>query len=174
MDVIERPRFGRAVVIVIVVTAVLGFVAAMCTTSAYSGTANSSWGYYSLNGQNYKNQAVVETTPSTNSITGATNILTNETACIPSGWAGARARIFNSSGALIIQSDIRYNSGCALSHANLIYYTAAGAWYSYGVTWAWSGSSYNAFYTFKSPRVCPRFCVNGHRLGVQLSPRRSP
>ena len=65
---------------------------------------------------------------------------------------GARARMFNSSGTLLQESAIKYNAVNNTSYMSVLTSkTGHGVRQSWGVTWGWKGSSYGAFYTYKSP-----------------------
>lgn len=127
---------------------VTGFLIGLAPAAAQAGQASSSWGYFTVNGVSYKNQATIST--STGSA-GAYTFLGRTSGCIPSGWGGARARLFNSANTLIQESSILYNSGCVIGFDRVTSRSGGGTWYSYGVTWGWNGSSYSPSYTFKSP-----------------------
>ena len=130
-----------------------GLFVGLGASAAYAGTAYSAWGYFTTNGINYRNQAVIITNPSTNAV-GSNTYLGSTNTTLPSGWGGNRARTFNSSNVMVCQSGIFYNSGSIPAgsyYSNACGVTAVGAFYGYGVTWGWTGSSYSAVYTFKSP-----------------------
>ena len=128
---------------------VLGFLIGVAPLAAHAGQAVSSWGYYTINGVAYKNAATIST--SSGSAVAWTAVAKNGSGCFPSGWAGARARIFNSAGSMLKQSSILYNSGCTVMYDQGTSVSGSGARYSYGVTWGWTGSQYSAVYTYKSP-----------------------
>lgn len=135
-------------VILAVLMAILGFAIAYFPAVSHAGTATSNWGYFTVAGKQYRNQATIITSPgnaSARTYVGPTG------ACAPSGHMGYRARLYNSGGTLVQQSSIGYNSICAAGFSGPTNRNASGAWYSYGVTWGWNGSGYNAFFTFKSP-----------------------
>ena len=126
-----------------------GFLLGATPLAAQAGQAVSSWGYFTVNGVAYKNQATISTSSGS---AGAYTLLAKAgSGCIPSGWGGARARLFNSGNTLVRQSTIQYNSGCTVAFDVVTSRTGSGTWYSYGVTWGWNGSAYNPYYTFKSP-----------------------
>lgn len=138
---------------ILAVALLSGLFVGFGATAAYAGTAYSAWGYYTVNSVNYRNQAVIITNPTTNAA-GSNTYLGGTNTAVPSGWGGNRARTFNSSNVMLCQTGILYNSGTLAAggyYSNSCGVTAVGAFYGYGVTWGWTGSSYSARYTFKSP-----------------------
>lgn len=125
-----------------------GFVIGLAPAAAQAGTATSATGSFSVNGISYRNQAQISTSPGS---AGAFTILFRSSGCIPSGWGGARARLFNSANSLVQESTIGYNSGCVTGFDRVTTRSASGTWNSYGVTWGWNGSGYSPVYTFRSP-----------------------
>lgn len=123
--------------------------------AATAGTATSAESAYSVGGRGYNNQAkiVTNTTGSAGAGTAlAYTSVSTQTGSVPAGYMGARARMFNSSGTLLQQSGITYNSANNVSYMSVnTYRSGHGVRQSWGVTWGWNGSSYGAFYTFKSP-----------------------
>jgi hypothetical protein len=117
--------------------------------SAIAGSSQSAYGYYTVNGHQYKNVAVVATQ---SNFAQALTQTWWSTGSVTSGWAGARGRLFTSGGSLSCEGSNQYNTttgeraqGFSCSR------TSSGAWYSYGVSLAWTGSGYQSFYTFQSP-----------------------
>lgn len=139
---------SRRLVLLAVLMGLVGFLLAYSPMSSDAGTAYGSWGGYSVGGRDYQNRAWVST--STGSA-GARTDVRPTSGCAPSGYMGARARLFNSGGSLIQESSIVYNSVCANSMTVPTNRSASGTWYSYGITWGFNGSGYNSFYTFVSP-----------------------
>lgn len=68
----------------------------------------------------------------------------------PAGHAGARGRLFNASGVLSCEGSTKYNTSTTGISAPSCMQYANGAWYGYGVTYAWNGNSYSAIYTFRT------------------------
>lgn len=139
-----RSKYGRFIAGV----AIAGFLIGYAPVAASAGDASSSWGYYTINGVQYRNQATIST------VSGRASAWTNvgtTSGCASSGWMGLRARLFNSAGSLIQESTIAYNSGCTSLMDRVTTRYAGGAWFSYGVTWGWTGSSYSPSYTYQSP-----------------------
>lgn len=127
----------------------VGFTVGAGATLAAAGTSTSAYGYSTINGHQYINWASVTTT--TNSAQARTVTQWNGGGTT-AGWAGSRGRLFTSGGALSCENTTVYNpsNGSIASGYSCIKNTV-GSWYSYGVSYGWNGSSYNAFYTFKSP-----------------------
>lgn len=126
------------------------FLVSFGVTASNAGTANSSLGYYSASGYNYSNQAIVVT--SSGYAEARTKVSVTSGSCAPSGYIGLRARLFTSGGSLNRESQNRYTSSCTMGYDSPIGAGGLyGTWYSYGVSFAWNGSSYNAVYTYKSP-----------------------
>lgn len=116
--------------------------------SAYAGVAYSSYGYSTVAGKQYQNRAVIGTSSGNAQATTETKRSSGST---PIGWAGSRGRLFTSGGSLSCEGTNQYNStGSGALGLSCIRYSV-GTWYSYGVSLAWNGSSYQSFYTFLSP-----------------------
>lgn len=112
----------------------------------------SSSSYYSLNGINYYNNAYLTYTSGGPAFAGTAAGPTNTSA--PAGWIGVNDRLFTSSGSMICESGFKYSSSS--TPVNVVFSALScsrkpGTWQSYGVSRAWNGSSYNSYYTFKSP-----------------------
>lgn len=132
-----------------------GLLLTAAPLAATAGTATSAESAYSVGGRAYNNQAKIVT--STTGAGGAGSafaytIVSTQSGSVPAGFMGARARMFNSSGTPLQESAIKYNSGDNTSYMSVqTSRTGHGVRQSWGVTWGWNGSSYGAFYTFKSP-----------------------
>jgi len=119
--------------------------------AAFAGSAYSDYGYFSVNGINYKNRASVSTDSSTHK-SYATTTLTSTNKSAPAGWMGTNARLFNSSGTLLKEGGFSYTtSTTSTTVSSSPNYTNKGTYRSYGVTRAWTGSTYQNYYTFLSP-----------------------
>lgn len=124
------------------------FLMALVPASASAGSAYSSYGYYTVDGHQYENQAeIVTVSDYAEALTY--NQWTTETQ--PAGWAGARGRLFTSGGSLKCQSAIVYNFSDDTMAEGYCSSSTHGAWYSYGVAYGFTGSGYQPFYTFISP-----------------------
>lgn len=125
------------------------FLASAGTQLAFAGSASSATGFYTAGSTQYLNYATVETSSGRAEAFTQTRANTIPT---PSGWAGARGRLFSSGGALSCEGTNQYNTatGAGVFGYSCIRYTS-GAWYSYGVSYGWNGSGYSAFYSFISP-----------------------
>jgi hypothetical protein len=116
--------------------------------NAVTGNAASAVGYYSAGGRSYQNWSVVRTSSfkaDATTLTAFTSGLTT------AGYAGSRGRLFTSGGSLSCEGVNSYNTQDLAAVGYSCIRKTSGAWYSYGVSYAWNGSGYNAFYTFKSP-----------------------
>lgn len=100
-------------------------------------------------GVSYRNQATVD-----NSGKQAWTYM-DASASVPFGYMGARGRLFRSSGSLCREGATKYND---TTNYTIIGYSGvntcgAGAYYSYGVSYKYTGSGYSAYYTFSSPTL---------------------
>lgn len=144
----------RRIVLVLAGALLAGALVGAGGSMAIAGTANSSSAVFSLNGINYSDYATVGTSSGR---AGASTLVKGTNTSVPSGWAGANARLFTTGGALYAQSGFIYNSGSVpaglyFSQSTGTFTVAGGAaWYSYGVVRAWNGTSYGNYYTFLSP-----------------------
>ncbi len=133
--------------LVALIMAMFGFATAYAPVAANAGTASSSYGYYTDGGVSYRNQATISTSAG-KAVAGTTVWATSGS--VPGGWIGLRARLFSGS-TLIQEGGTQYNGGSATSIGTGTTRYSSGTWKSYGVTYGWNGSGYNAHYTFQSP-----------------------
>lgn len=127
------------------------FMIAFTAGSAAAFTA-SAWGYYSKNGINYRNQAYLTYVSPGPAAAGTAAGPTNKAA--PAGWIGVNGRLYKSSGSLVCESGFHYSSSSTAVNAVFSKTSCSrkpGTWQSYGVSKAWNGSTYNNYFTFKSP-----------------------
>jgi hypothetical protein len=121
--------------------------------AASAGTASSQYGYYSVDGVDYKNWAAVTTITSTHQAYAVTLVSPTNKA-IGDSWAGAEPRIYKN-GALVCEAGYTYNSGTLAKNAVLnpsgCSYNSAATWHSQGATRGWNGSAYDSYWTFVSP-----------------------
>jgi len=144
----------------VLLTLLLAFTAGLALSVPIASASANSWsdlGYYTVNGKQYVNRAFMwipypsqhpgpaiaqtETGPSSGSVA--------------SGWAGSRGRLFTESGALSCEGANTYN-GSSMTYPSRVTGDSctrvqSAVWYSYGVSQGWTGSSYQPFYTFRSP-----------------------
>jgi hypothetical protein len=145
----DSSRQGRRTWLAIPVAVFLaGFLVMFIPAAANAGVADSAYGYYTVYGHQYQNQAIIST--STGSAVGFT-YNSWYTGSNPTGWAGAQGRVFSSGGTLECHGTIEYNSAPGYVAGSDCVYYASGAYYSYGVAYGWNGSGYSPFYTYKSP-----------------------
>lgn len=141
----ENRRWGISVAIVFATGLLLG----VGVNAADAGTAYSSDGYYTVAGHQYVNRAIINTGPS---IVVAITNTSWSSGSTPTGWAGARGRLFTSGGSLSCEGSNIYNSSAgSLAVGYSCNRFTSAAWYGYGVSLAWNGGGYTSFYTFKSP-----------------------
>lgn len=122
------------------------------TASSAVGYTASEWGYYSKNGINYRNLAYLTYVSPGPASAGTSAGPTNKAA--PAGWIGVNGRLYNSSGSLVCESGFHYSSSSTAVNtvfARVSCSKKPGTWQSYGVSKAWNGSTYDAYFTFKSP-----------------------
>lgn len=139
--------------------AVLGTLVAISivggATSALAGIAGGGFGYYTVSGVDYKNLSVIHTSsPDTSPWAFAeTDVIPINTA-VGEDWISGNARLFNSSGQLL--SETGFESNPTTIAANGVwdvfgtYRRQAGSYVSYGVTKAWTGSTYVAYCAFQT------------------------
>ena len=127
------------------------FLVSFSPSAASAGTASSNYGNFSTAGVAYRNQAVVYTG---NGISSASTFTGPTTTTAPSGRIGSQGRLFTSGGTLSCAGAVRY-SNIAVSPGGFWQGTScqrgSGTWYSYGVSYTFNGSGYNATYTLISP-----------------------
>lgn len=153
MDQAISPPVQRSRTVAVLITALLAsFLVGFGIQAASAGIATSATGYWTVNGIQYKNNAVIITgtgNANARTYTGPTSV------SVSSGWVSSRGRLFTSGGALSCEGSNTYNSGTLAAGATVYGSSCtrltSGAWYSYGVSQAWNGGGYSPFYTFQSP-----------------------
>lgn len=134
-------------------------VSSSLTIAFADSNTYSSNGYYSANNIDYHNFNRIRTGYNSNGrfAQGRTYASTDDNSNLTAGWAGANARIFNESGALISQSGYIYNTqNTYYVMAEIAEWNATGARYCQGTTKAWNGESYWTFSSFATP------CLNDY------------
>lgn len=129
--------------------------------SAYSiaeaGQACSSYGYYSVNGVSYKNQACINTNHDYNHQAYAVTLAYVTAGTAQSGWVGALPRRWNDTGTMLqCTGTWAYNSGQMTSASPPLnpsgcFINVHSAYSAKGQTRAWNGSAYWTYETFLSP-----------------------
>lgn len=123
-------------------------------TGAYAGSVFSDIGYYTVNGVQYENRALISTNTSYHTASARTDIA-GYSQTIPAGEMAALGRLFKSNGDLSCAGTYQYSSaplgagvwqpGYSCSR------TSVGAWFSKGTTKAWNGSNaYVWWYTYQT------------------------
>lgn len=140
---------------VAICTLMVGILIAMSATLVFAASVSSPYGYYGpILGYSYKNQAKAYT--GTGDLAGvwAYACVYSEDGNVPTGYMGARARLYNSSGSLVKSSSWVYNDEplSGMSIPTDIYKTK-GTYYSKGLTAAYNGDGYTTYYTFQSPNI---------------------
>lgn len=135
------------------IAALAAFIVAFAAAPALAGTSYSDWyGPYTKDGYSYYNRAEIYTSTSSGVLdSGRTWV--DPTVTVPGGQMGARGRAFRvSTGALACQSSVRYNSGPASSMTVTCSFSgvAGASYYSQGFSYAWNGSGYSVYGTYKS------------------------
>ncbi len=132
------------------------------TPQASAATATSPWVYYGpVHGYSYKNRATVSTTPRIYAVTGVYN---QSTGNVPSGYLGALARLYRNQ-TLCTQTGYVYNSGSAngMDVVTTGSSCGSGTYYSYGVSKAYNGNGYDAYFTYESPHLSATQAAVGPR-----------
>lgn len=140
--------------------AVLAFIVAVLFTASAtavyaSATVDGQMGYYGpYLGYSYENQASVYASDPGYGVFAGTHVANQVNVNIPTGYMGAKARLYDSNGILDTSSSWYYNSAPQVGMLVLSpYYYSSGIYYSYGLTAAYNGSGYSTYYTFQSPNV---------------------
>lgn len=120
---------------------------------AVAATATSSVGWVTSGSYPYQNYAQINNSAKDASTWGGPRNFT-----APAGWVGSRGRLFSdSTGALLCEGSNNYNTvslvGGGYWGGWSCQRTTSGAYYSYGVSRFWNGSSYGNYYTFTSPSL---------------------
>jgi hypothetical protein len=137
------------------VTLLTSLIFGVLTGVAYAGTAASAYGYYTVNGIQYENQAAINTIPSYyHESYGVTLVTPYSGGPAPTGWVGALPVTYKN-GVLYCTGTWSYNSaplanGAWLNPSGCFNYVA-DIWSSKGETRGWNGSGYGTWYTFMSP-----------------------
>lgn len=141
---------------------ILGLTPMFVITAFAEGGATGATGYYTVYGKDYANYAFVYAGYYNNVAyaNAGTRVqcdpITNK---VPSGYMGAKARLYISSDKLVASTSFVYNSketnALNSDFASLNPAKASDAYYSYGITAAYNGDGYTQYYTFKSPAQNP-------------------
>ena len=130
-----------------------GAVGVLLGVAVAPAGAATAWGQIgnigSALGISYNNQAGVD-----NSSKWAATVTSANTNA-PVGYIGSRGRLFNGS-SICSDPGTTYNNVAASSHYGYSTFgvsCGSGARYSYGVSYFYNGSGYNAAYTFQSPSL---------------------
>ena len=117
---------------------------------AEAGHAYGPYGYYGpFAGYSYRNQAGIHTTSS--DVWASTWVENQAPANVPTGYMAAMARSYKS-GVLCKVADYKYNSQPLSGMSQLVFGSCGrGAYSSQGITKAYNGNGYNAYWTFQSP-----------------------
>jgi len=119
-----------------------------------AGIGSGPWGYYTVNGVNYKNISVVTTSSAGSAWAFAETDVVPTNRAVTTGWISANARLFDASGNLVLESGFQTNPGTI--RANGVwdvfspYRNATGSFRSWGVSKAWNGATYIAYYASQS------------------------
>lgn len=147
----ERPKWR--VIIALTVSLLLGFTAATVVPQAVATSSVSGYGHFSHGGDDFRNQAVVNTAsgqPWANTWTwpqGHTQ---------PAGWLGSRGRLFRATNnpPLYCEGTTVYNASSLPSGHPVVGQscrrTVNGQWISYGVSRAYNGVTWKNVFTFQS------------------------
>lgn len=142
---------GRRVVWTWMVGLAIGLVVGAAIPVALAGTAYGTWKNYGpVDGHSYQSRSWVNTNSS--GALAATIAQTQNGSNVPAGYMGVQPRLFNSDGTMCASTVWEYNSSaCSGWAVPSPRYKVHGTYYSYGKTQAWTGSTYNTYFTNKSP-----------------------
>lgn len=150
----SSPMRRRGTRLVLCLSLAIGLVLGTAL-AAVAARATSAWGYMTVDGIDYRNQAAVSDQSSLSRAYASTY---NESRHqqVPTGYLGVRARLYKG-GALCAQhSNYQFNSQpawgySASKHADC----GSGVYDSRGLTAHWNSSngSYNAYYTYWTPSI---------------------
>lgn len=145
---VDRTKKKRRLATLLAILAV-SFSISFGTTVAYAGNASSSTSYPYIGGVTFENWATVNTSPGS---ARSMSLMGHNDGSTPVGHAGARGRLFTSGGSLSCEGSNTYNSATNMFAAGTsCWRSTSGTWYGYGVVYGWDGTSYAAYYTFKTP-----------------------
>jgi len=149
-QIVEGGRVIRKNLKVSVCSFMVGIFLSISAVAAYAGYAESPWGYYGpILNISYQNRASIST--GGNWAYATTEVQNQAFENVPTGYMGAKARMYNSSDSLVSESDFRYNSQPLYSMTQSASRWFSGTYYSKGLTQAWNGSGYVTYSTFQSP-----------------------
>lgn len=131
----------------------IGFSATFTMGAAQAGMSTSTQGSFNHGGA-YGNVAVVSGNRSNHLAQAYTHTFPLQHTA-PSGYVGSRGRLFNAStGRLRCEGSNTYNPTPLVNGATVTGYACQafgeGAWYSYGVSRVFNGSTWKNYYTFKT------------------------
>jgi hypothetical protein len=118
--------------------------------AAFAGNADGARAVFTVNGQSYVDYSTILTSSGSEYANTATG---PSSGTVATGYLGSRGRLFNDAGTMQCQSAIAYNTQSLVAGqywngqcANSLH----GNFYSYGVSFGWNGSGYNASYNFRT------------------------
>jgi hypothetical protein len=119
---------------------------------AFAGSGTTDMKCFTVSGIEYGIWSSIYTTPST-AMARTCNM--SYSGKVPQGYAGAQARLYNSSGTLIKDTGMSWNKSEANGYqADTPYMSVAtGYYYSYGITQQYNGSGYNTNYAYLTPNI---------------------
>lgn len=130
---------------------ILGFLLSITVNSIYAGVAQSPQKDYTVIGYSYYNYAIIGTYPEYPNATTQVRSPKN----VPTGYMGALPRLYKDSGVLCRQGTWVYNSqpqaGMGVQIGKNVPNCGRGAYYSLGITAAYTGSGYFTIPTYRSP-----------------------
>ncbi|PKM47228.1 MAG: hypothetical protein CVV03_04395 [Firmicutes bacterium HGW-Firmicutes-8] len=133
---------------------ILGLLITVSTAVAYAATIYSNWGYYGpINGYSYKNRSSLMI--SNGWLNTGADVYNQAVDNIPTGYMGAKARLYNSSNQLIDYSSWHYNSSACNNFGVIISKNnySHGYYYGKGQTAAYNGNGYTIYNTFQTPNL---------------------
>jgi hypothetical protein len=147
-----RSRRRRDFRSILAVVAVAGAVVISSAGPALAATAYGNWGYYGpYAGFSYKNQSYVSNSPW---LVARSRVQVTAGGTAPTGYIGILPRLYKNTSLCAQPANYSYNGSPATGYDVPVYgKCGSGVYNSYGVTKAWTGTTYVAYYTFRSPNV---------------------
>lgn len=127
----------------------LAFLGTSSVAVAVAGTANGSSTSHTIGGRVFTGYSTVITNPSAGWARAVENVYGNY---LPAGWYGAAARLYTSSGTLVVNGTVAYSSVQTTTHSAYTgLRTVPGSYYGQGTFYGWNGSNYIPIVTPRSP-----------------------
>lgn len=125
--------------------------------SAAASSVQSDYGYYSVYGYDYQNYSTIRMSnyAGYRYAYASTGVSCTSTTSVPAGYFGAKSRIYDVNGQVVIESSYTFSNGPAGSwYAPTVStsgFDGGTLYYSKGATAAYNGDGYDYYVTFQTP-----------------------